>query len=32
MRAVVHRSSRADLKVLELKTAKEILAEVFRRR
>ena len=29
-RAVVHRSSRADMKVLELETAKEILAEVFR--
>ncbi len=29
-RAVVHRVSRADLKVLELQTAKEILAEVFR--
>jgi len=27
-RAVVHRSSRAVLKVLELETAKEILAEV----
>ncbi len=29
-RAVVHRISRADLKVLELETANEILAEVFR--
>ncbi len=29
-RAVLHRISRADLKVLELQTAKEILAEVFR--
>jgi hypothetical protein len=26
----MHRSSRADMKVLELETAKEILAEVFR--
>jgi hypothetical protein len=26
----MHRSSRADRKVLELETAKEILAEVFR--
>jgi len=26
----VHRSSRADLNVLKLETAKEILAEVFR--
>jgi hypothetical protein len=29
-RAVVHRASRADIKVLELETAKAILAEVFR--
>ncbi len=29
-RTVEHRTSRADLKVLELQTAKEILAEVFR--
>jgi len=29
-RAVVHRTSRADLKVLEREAAKEILAEVFR--
>ncbi len=29
-RAVEHRLSHADRKVLELKTAKEILAEVFR--
>jgi hypothetical protein len=29
-RAVAHRASREDLKVLELETAKEILAEVFR--
>ncbi len=29
-RAVVHRISRTDLKVLELAAAKEILAEVFR--
>jgi hypothetical protein len=29
-RAVMHRPSRADLKVLELEAAKEILAEVFR--
>ena len=29
-KAVIHRTSRADLKVLELETAKEILAEVFR--
>ena len=29
-RAVVHRPSRADRKVLQLEAAKEILAEVFR--
>jgi hypothetical protein len=29
-RAVAHCTSRADLKFLELQTAKEILAEVFR--